>query len=116
MDKTWANFMTHIDQEHQALREVRGVVMRSTAFHANTVTTEVINKTRDVKESAMEALMTMQADIPSRSLTESANFIRTNNKDKSSEILLFPQKLQGEVQALKLLRKKYFDCLEMKTY
>ena len=100
-DKTWANFMKHFDQEHQALREVRGVTMRSTAFHANAITSEVLDEIRDIKESVRESLM-MISDIPSPPATESANFTRTSNDDKSSEILLFLKKLQEEVQALKL--------------
>ena len=105
VDKTWPNFMAHFDQEHQALREVRGVTMRSTAFHANAVTTEVLEEIRDVKESVKEALMMMQADI-SESSTECANLTRTNDDDKSSEILVFLKKLQEEVQALKASKNK----------
>ena len=111
VDKTWINFMSHFDKEHQALREVRGVTMRSTAFHANAVTTEVLEEIRDVKETVKEALMMMQADLPSEPPTEHANFTRTTQDDKSSEILLFLKKLQDEVQALKLSNNKNSSTL-----
>ena len=50
--------------------------------------------------------MMMQADISPQPSTECVNFTRTNDDDKSSEILLFLKKLQEEVQALKLSKNK----------
>ena len=97
--------MLHFDKEHQALREVRGVTMRSTAFHANAVTTEVLDEIRDVKETVKEALMMMHADIPSHN-TECANFAQTRNEDKSSEIMTFLKKLREEVQPLTPAKNK----------
>ena len=57
--------------------------MRSTAVHANTVATEVLGEIRIVQESVKEALTMIQAEIPSPSPNESANFVRTNDEDKS---------------------------------
>ena len=47
----WSNFMTHFDTEHQAIREVRGATMRSTAFHANAVTSVVLDEVRGMNET-----------------------------------------------------------------
>ena len=80
--------------------------MRSTAFHAIAVTTEVLEEIRDVKETVKEALIMMQTDIQSEPPTNHANLTRTTHDDKSSEILFFLKKLQDEVRALKLSKNK----------
>ena len=93
--KTWSNFMTHFDNEHQALREVRGVTMQSTAFHANAVSNEVLEEVRGMNETVQQALMMMQAgnQAPPANqppvLQESANFALSNSHEESSKILLF---------------------------
>ena len=43
-DKTWQNFKVHFDTEHYALRNVRGLTMRSTAFHSATNIMEIIDQ------------------------------------------------------------------------
>ena len=43
VDKTWINFKTHSEDEHNILHRVRGATMRNTAFHqANMLATQVL--------------------------------------------------------------------------
>ena len=111
-DKTWSNFMTHFDDEHQALREVRGVTMRSTAFHANAVSNEVLEEVRGMNATVQQAMMMMQNQTPPNTqppvTQEHVNFAPSNNNEVSSEILLFLKKLQDEVESLKTSKQSSY--------
>ena len=69
--------------------------MRSTAFHANAVSTEVLDEVRGMNETVRQTLMMMQAENESlqtnqsRISPESANFAQSNSNESTSEILLF---------------------------
>ena len=86
--------MQHFDNEHQALQEVRGVTMRSTAFHANAVSNEVLEEVRGMNETVQQVMMMMQMNQSPPSAQpqvtqEYANFTPSNSHEVSSEILPF---------------------------
>ena len=106
-DKTWSNFKIHFDAEHQALRKVRGITMRSTAFHNAAMSTEIIEELRSVKETVNVALMTRtieQDDRENIPPSNHANYASSN--DDQSEVLSFLKKLQEEVAALKISNER----------
>ena len=100
IDKTWNNFKIHFDTEHQALRKVRGITMRSTAFHSAAMASEIIEEIKGVKESVNIVLRAREEDQENTPPVHHANFTRQD--DQQSDILNFLKKLQDEVSALKL--------------
>ena len=100
IDKTWVNFKIHFDAEHQALRKVRGITMRSTAFHSAAMATEIIAELQNVKETMHVALMVREQEQENIPPTNHANYAGQDNQQ--SEVLAFLKKLQEEVTALKI--------------
>ena len=100
IDKTWNNFKIHFDTEHQALRKVRGITMRSTAFHSAAMASEIIEEIKGVKESVNIVLRAREEDQENTPPVHHANFTRQD--DQQSDILNFLKKLQDEVSALKI--------------
>ena len=84
--------------------------MRSTAFHANAVSNEVLEEVRGMNETVQQAMMMMQMNqsepnTQPQVTQEHANFAPSNSHEVSSEILLFLKKLQDEVESLKKTKK-----------
>ena len=71
VDKTWINFKTCFEDDHNILCRVRGATMKNTAFHQeNILATQVLEEVKDVKAMVWEAFQEL--------------YLRDNNTSKKN--------------------------------
>ena len=113
-DKTWANFKTHFEDEHDTLLEIRGLDMNNTAYHqAHSIAQTIVennNKTflqdmKDIEASVLEAIEAKNSEDDTYSThsmnSDSLSSVTCSLKSENSEMMKTMLSMQDEIKSLK---------------
>ena len=114
--KIWENFKTHFEEEHNALREIRGMSMMHTCFHqANYVSDQVLEEVESVQQNVIHLLQKYDDQTNPETSTESTAhdssisqlkedkaFATTSEPSTWSNIISILQQMQKEIHSLKM--------------